>query len=122
MARILVVDDEEAVRATLKLVLEKLGHSVSTASNGNEALKRARAEAYDVVLTDIIMPEKEGIELILELRKSTAGRMRIIAMSGGGRSRNLSLLKVAEGFGADAALSKPVSKDALSECLRKLGL
>ena len=87
MANILVVDDEELVRATLRQMLESADHVVFEAANGKEALRSFENRAVDLVITDIIMPEKEGIETIIDLRK-IAPNLRIVAISGGNRARD----------------------------------
>ena len=86
MARILVIDDEELARFTLREILEAAGHEVIEASNGNEGTAFQRANPCDVVITDMIMPEKEGLETIVEL-KGEYPDLKIIAISGGGRNR-----------------------------------
>ncbi len=112
MARILIIDDEELARFTVRLILETAGHEVGEAKNGNEGLTQFRSNPYDLVITDIIMPEKEGIETIIELRKDYPD-LRIIAISGGGRTRNLDFLRLAGQFGAAVSLAKPFSDDEL---------
>ena len=112
MARIMVVDDEVALRRTIRLMLEQAGHEVIEASNGREAEEKQRAEPVSLLLVDIIMPEKEGIETIMALRREY-NNLRIIAMSGGGRVRNLRFLDIAKDLGADAALAKPFRRDEL---------
>jgi DNA-binding NtrC family response regulator len=112
MARILIIDDEEDIRLTVRLALESMGHEVTEAVNGNEGLSRFSAEKNDLVITDILMPDKEGIETIIELRKMRPD-LKIIVMSGGGRINATHVLETAKGFGADFALKKPFSIDAL---------
>lgn len=114
MARILVIDDEDLARFTIREILEAAGHVVVEAKNGNEGIAFQKAQSYDLVITDIIMPEKEGVETIIELKRDYP-TMKIIAISGGGRTRNLDFLKLAENFGADEWLSKPFSKDEILE-------
>lgn len=120
MARILVVDDEELARFTLREILEGAGHEVVEATNGNEALANQKAHPFDLIITDIIMPEKEGVETIIELKRDYPN-LKIIAISGGGRTRNLDFLNLAEEFGADKILPKPFSEQELlervNECL-----
>ena len=98
MARILVIDDEELARFTLREILEAAGHEVVEAANGNEGTAFQRANPCDIVITDMIMPEKEGLETIVEL-KGEYPDLKIIAISGGGRTRNLDFLKLAGEFG-----------------------
>ncbi|MGO9231918.1 MAG: response regulator [Bryobacteraceae bacterium] len=109
MARVLVVDNEAGVRSLLPAVPEQGGYEVIEAANGSQALEEARARRVDLVLTDLVMPEQEGIETTQALRKEVAG-IEIIAMSGllGGE-----FLEAARKLGAQAVLSKPVSADVL---------
>ena len=110
-ARILVMGDEAGVRSYLRLVLESGGYEVMEAANGKEAVKAARAGRVDLVITDLVMPEQEGIETIRVLRKDPAlADIGIIAISGalGGE-----FLEVARRLGAQAVLSKPVSAELL---------
>lgn len=112
MARILVIDDEELARFTLREILEEAGHEVMEASNGNEGTASQRTNPCDLVITDMIMPEKEGLETIAEL-KGEYPDLKIIAISGGGRTRNMDFLKLAGEFGADQVIVKPFSEDDL---------
>ena len=112
MARILVIDDEELARYTLREILEAAGHEVVEASNGNEGTTAQRFKPCDMVITDMIMPEKEGLETIIEL-KSEYPDLKIIAISGGGRTRNLDFLNLANEFGADQVIIKPFSEEDL---------
>jgi CheY-like chemotaxis protein len=108
-ARILVADDEAGVRSFLRTVLEDGGYEVIEAVNGKQALKEALARRVDLVITDLVMPEQEGIETIRALRRDAPG-IGIIAISGafGGQ-----FLKTAQLLGADAVLNKPVSAELL---------
>ena len=106
MARILLVDDEPLLRETLKIALQAAGHAVSVAQNGTAALALLTDQSFDVIVTDILMPETDGLEMIMRVRKES-GNVRIIAMSGGGRTRNMDMLDFATSFGADAVLAKP---------------
>src|SRR5215471_13095472 len=82
MARILVIDDDSLVRATARAILESAGHAVTSAADGNLGLNQCIKEPFDLVLCDIFMPNKDGIETIRQLRRSCPG-LPIIAMSGG---------------------------------------
>jgi CheY-like chemotaxis protein len=108
-ARILVADDEPGVRGFFRKVLEAGGYGVLEAANGKEALEEARAGRVDLVITDLVMPEQEGIETIQALRKEIAG-IGIIAMSGGFGE---AYLRMAHVLGAQAVLTKPVSAEQL---------
>lgn len=112
MTRILVIEDEDMVRMTIKQILEKAGHEVDVASNGKHGLERQEANPADIVVTDIIMPEMDGVETTIELR-SRFPQTKIIAISGGGRVHNLSFLEHAQQMGADVILPKPFTRDEL---------
>ena len=108
-ARILMVDDEAGVRGFLRKVLEDDGYEVIEAGDGKQALRRARSGHVDLVITDLVMPELEGIETIRALRREVPG-VRIIAISGafGGQ-----YLAMAQKLGAAAVLNKPVNAELL---------
>lgn len=111
---ILVIDDEQLIRLQIRSALELEGFTVQEAANGIEGLARIAEATPDVVITDILMPDKEGIETILELRR-TYPKIRIIAISGGGRTGNKDFLRTAKHLGADRTLAKPFG---LAELLR----
>ena len=115
---ILVVDDEIDFGKILAATLIKLGHTVTTASGGREASAEIARQKFDLVITDLVMPEKEGIELIQELAAISPGT-RIIAMSGGGVNASKSYLKIAMHMGAKAVLSKPFSTSELMSALNE---
>ena len=106
MARILVIDDDDAIRFSLKLALEDADHHVEDAANGEEGMTRFRTNPADLVITDIFMPEKEGLETIDEIKRSRP-QTKIIAMSGGGRMDPEDYLEIATRVGADRSLFKP---------------
>jgi len=109
LGRILVADDEAGVRNLLRAILEQGGYEVIEAEDGKQALKQARAGGVDLVITDLVMPEQEGIETIQVLHKELPG-IGIIAISGKSEGQ---YLKMAEMLGADAALAKPFSAELL---------
>lgn len=110
--RILVIDDEAALRQTVRRMLESAGHEIVEATNGHTGLEAFRKQKFDAVITDILMPEKEGIETILQMR-AISQSTRIVAMSGGGGAGNMDFLRMAQRLGADAALPKPFRKEQL---------
>ena len=112
MACVLIVDDDELVRFTLREMLEAMGHEVSEAASGDACLEMQKATPFDVVVTDIIMPGREGIETVIELKRNYPD-LRVIAISGGGRTHNMSYLEFASRLGADATLAKPFTSDEL---------
>lgn len=114
MARILVVDDDQGIRSYLRRKLADAGHEVSEAENGLAAARIMRDDRFTLVITDIIMPEKEGIETIMEFRKKYP-EIKIIAMSGKGN-----FLKMAQHLGADATLAKPFDFDDVLRAVASL--
>ncbi|MGQ9916415.1 MAG: response regulator [Bryobacteraceae bacterium] len=112
--RILVVDDDAGVRDVLRSMLEMAGYSVSEAENGKEAMRVLRAEGADLILTDLVMPEQEGIETIKALRQEYPD-LKVIAMSGafGG-----DYLRIAAYLGAHATLPKPIQLETLLKLVR----
>lgn len=118
MAKILLIDDEPDLRQTLRLFLENAGHTVVEAENGDDGVALHRSEAPDLVITDLIMPGKEGIETILELRRTKA-TTPIIAISGGGRLELTDFLQAARKLGAAHTLKKPFRREQLLEAVDK---
>ena len=112
MARILVIDDDAAIRLSLKLSLEDADHQVEEAANGLEGIGRFRANPADLVITDIFMPEKEGVELIDEIKRERP-ETKIIAISGGGRMNPDDYLTIARRLGAERTLLKPFDIEML---------
>lgn len=110
--RLLIIDDDELVRATLCDILEEAGFEVVETADGQQGLEAISSAPFDLVITDIFMPEKEGIETILELRRRHV-EVPIIAISGGGSTQNLEFLKFAGWLGADRILTKPIVRDQL---------
>lgn len=113
MAKILVIDDDVIVRETLTQILEDLGHLVLIAEDGKAGVAAFRADRPDLVITDIIMPEQEGIQTITEIR-GLAPEAKIIAISGGGRIGNTDFLKIARHIGANDVIAKPFDPDDLA--------
>lgn len=116
---ILVVDDEEEMRDTLERVLAAAGYRVVTASNGVEVGSILAQVHVDLVMTDLLMPEKDGTEVIAELRKKHPSTP-IVAMSGGGRMPRGEYLKIARMFGAHAILEKPFTNEQLLSTIELL--
>ena len=119
MAKVLVIDDESQVRSMVRELLEDEGYAVVDAKDGKEGLKLFRNEPTDLVITDIIMPEKEGLETILELRRFSPG-VKIIAISGGGRLVSKDCLDIAQKFGAQRVFSKPLNNNELLRAIAEL--
>ncbi len=117
--RVLVVDDQPDVCEFVAFGLQRAGFDVDVARNGREALERQQQSAADVVITDIFMPDMDGIETIDRI-KSQFPNTRIVAMSSGRSLRRQDYLSVARQIGADATLSKPFSTDELLAIVRRL--
>jgi two-component system chemotaxis response regulator CheY len=119
MATILVIDDDLGLHQLLSAMLTRQGHTVSCVPNGVEGLKALRNAPADLVLCDLFMPEKEGLETIRELHALHPG-LKIIAMSGGGpHEGSLDYLRMARAFGAVDTLDKPFSMTTLCEAVEK---
>ena len=106
MASILVIEDDEMVRELLQEILTRAGYDVTEASDGEVGIRLYRKKQPDVVITDLIMPNKEGIETIMELRRDFPD-VKIIAIAGGGHASPTRYLKMAEQLGAQRTLAKP---------------
>src|SRR5205814_9137865 len=121
MARILVIDDEEDSRALVRQALESDGHEVIPATDGAEGLALQRERPADLVITDIFMPEADGIETIHKL-KTDFPKVKVIAMSGGGRSSSMldAVRTTASALGIDAFLRKPFDFGTLLQSVRRV--
>ena len=126
MARILVIDDDSLVRATVRAILESARHAVTSAADGDLGVNQCIREPFDLVLCDIFMPNKDGIETIRHLRRSCPA-LPIIAMSGGPTVASLAgqmdILAVAQDLGATKTIAKPFTRQRLltlvDECLNR---
>ncbi len=119
MASILVVDDDPISRATLRSILEGSGHAVEETVDGVQAMKAFRKTPFDVVITDIFMPEKEGVELVREMRQEFPG-VRIIAVSGGSSSARFDSLDWIKAFGVRHTFAKPFDRQAILAAVDEL--
>jgi len=129
MGSVLIIDDEEDIRDALSMVLESAGYDVKVASNGNEAVELQRDEPADLIITDIIMPEKDGVSTIKEIRQEFPG-IRIIAISGGGGAQpteyvpdaitTTAYLAAAKDAGADRVFTKPFERKDLIKAVDEL--
>lgn len=114
MASILIVDDQPEILRALRRILESQGHTVTEAQDGKAAIQRFAVQPTDLVFTDMFMPEMDGIEFILELRKAFP-ETRVIAMSGGGILPRDQILDNADVLGADVLLRKPFTTQKVLE-------
>lgn len=120
MAHILVIDDDDAVRWIIRRAMQAEGHSVTEAANGADGLRRFAAAPVDLVITDILMPEREGIETIIELRRGHPA-LPILAISGGSATTERDgLLASADLLGATEVLPKPFELDRLRATVRAM--
>jgi DNA-binding response OmpR family regulator len=117
--RILVVDDNEDLRTTIQALLQADGFDVSVAADGEAALLQHRSRPADVVITDLFMPDKDGIETIIELKKLYPN-VKIVAMSGWTSTQGSDYLQVAREIGASVTLQKPFDPLELSRVVRQL--
>jgi len=119
MPTVLIIDDEDQVRKLTRQILELEGYSVLEAGDGDSGIAMVGQNEIDLIITDIIMPGKEGIETIFELRKATP-EVKIIAISGGGRMGPTGYLELARKFGADRAFAKPFGRKELVDAVTEL--
>jgi CheY-like chemotaxis protein len=118
MSRILIIDDEDYIRAMVQQMLDRAGYTTAVASDGREALVLQRAQPADAILTDLMMPGQEGLETIMEIRRLYPAT-KIIAMSGGGHGGVLDFLPIATQLGAARTLAKPFSREQLLAAVRE---
>jgi DNA-binding response OmpR family regulator len=119
--KILLIDDDKLVLYTLSRLFRNTGDTVLTAENGAEGMALFRRERPDLVITDIVMPEQEGLATIIEMRRESPAT-KIIAISGGLRQRDYDVLAMAAKLGADDIIAKPFEPQELLSRLIRLGL
>ena len=117
LSKILIIDDDRALRTIIRLTLEEAGYDVVDAKDGREGEKMFGEAPADLVLTDIVMPEQEGVETIMALRRDHPG-VKIIAMSGADKASHF--LDYAVKLGAQAALTKPFHRETLLDSVQAL--
>lgn len=119
MAHILIIDDERPIRLMLRKLFESEGHQVTDASDGEEGITRYHEDPADLIIMDLVMPGKEGLETIRELKREYPD-IKIIAISGGGRHTPGEYLHFAKLLGAKQIFNKPVGKEQLLEAVNAL--
>lgn len=117
MAKILVIDDDDSMRSVLRMGLETAGHLVLEAANGTEGVRQIEAGGVEVVVTDLLMPEMDGIEVIFNVRKKYPS-LKVIAISGGGQLPPEGYLKIAQRGGARRILMKPFKLEELLQAVK----
>jgi CheY-like chemotaxis protein len=115
---ICLIEDDTTVRNAMVKALNRAGYLVIPCQNGREGLQVALSENVDLIITDIIMPEVEGIEVIQRIRAKKPD-IKIIAMSGGGRVGNTDFLKIAKSVGANDVLYKPVTRSEVFAAIER---
>ena len=119
MPSILIIDDEKEICTVFKMALERAGYSVRTAMDGDAGIRMFKENPADLLIVDIIMPDKDGIETIVETRR-TFPDVKIVAVSGGGRISSDEYLKMAKTLGANRTLEKPVTREVLLKTVKEL--
>lgn len=119
MSRVLIIEDEASLRGVLRRILEQTGHTVYEAPDGRIGMALWRRERTDVVVTDIYMPYKDGIEVLLEIRKSVI-KPKVICMSGGGQRGALDWSMTALSLGADGVLMKPFDQQRFLAVMKEV--
>ena len=119
MANILLIDDDDQFRNMLRQLIERKGHDVKEASGGKEGIELYRKNPTDLIITDLIMPGKDGIETIQEFKKDFPD-IKIIAISGGGRLGPQDYLHLAKMLGAQRTLTKPIELSELLDAIEEL--
>ena len=120
MRKIFVIEDDPLVSAALNRILTQQNFEVTLAANGKECLRALEQQTPDLIVTDIIMPEMDGIELIMKLRHGSASHIPIIAISGGGMANAQGYLESAQELGADMTLKKPFTNEVLIKEIKLL--
>lgn len=119
MKQILIIDDEPDILIMLKKMIERAGYEVEIAENGLVGMGLFKTGSFDMVITDILMPEKEGLEIIRDMKQMNPD-LKIIAISGGGRISAASYLESAEIFGADMVFEKPFRQAEITGAIKSL--
>ena len=119
MVRVLVIDDNPDIRLTLQWLLESEGFTVVVAANGAEGLRLQKRQPADILVTDVFMPEQDGIETLWKFREEFP-EVPIIVMSGGSAARGTDYLAVARQLGARSTLAKPLNPQELLDVVRRL--
>ena len=120
MARILVVEDEELMREMLVDIFNDEGHDTSAAVNGVEALKAIEKDSFDLIVTDIVMPEKDGLSVILQTKRDKRD-IKVIAISGGDKTfSGKSYLRIARNIGVERTIDKPFKREKVLQAVEEV--
>lgn len=119
MANILIIDDDPQVLKLITTYMQREGHDITTAENGKQGIKKLSENRFDLLITDIVMPEQDGLEVLMWL-KTQQQRPKIIAISGGSVSLEQDMLLKLAGFYADRVMAKPVGFEPLTQAVREV--
>lgn len=119
MARILVIDDQKSILSIVRAFLTPHGHDVVTVETGAKGIAEIDADGFELVITDLLMPDTDGIEILREVRRRRSD-LPVIVMSGGGMTEAQSILDMTTSLGADRILHKPFDKAALLAAVQEL--
>ena len=120
MANLLLIEDMKGVRESLTMVLEMAGHNVTTAGTGKDGIQAEQQQNFDLVITDILMPEVDGSEVIMELKQNSDSKTPVLGMSGGGSMVSAKeALRLADEY-ADEVMQKPFSRDEILSAVDRL--
>jgi len=117
--KILLIDDEETVRLTVGEILKRAGYDVESAADGRSGLDLFQRHNFDLLITDLLMPEGDGLETIMALRRGRKP-LKIMVISGCGQTLGTEYMKIAQHLGADVSLAKPFTRAELLEAVAKL--
>ncbi len=118
--KVLVVDDKPAIRESLRIQLTSAGYDVQLETNGAEGLAAALSQSFDLIVTDVWMPELDGIEMMKRIRVDKPGQRCLLISGGRPHMPSHSSLVLAEAYGADAVLHKPFANEALLQKVNEI--
>jgi len=116
MAHVMIIDDDQYVRSVVRQMLEAAGYVVTEASSGREGIEKHEENPADLIITDIIMPDEGGLETIMKLKRDYP-KIKIIAISGGGRIVQVDFLDIAKNLGVVRTMQKPLERAELLEAV-----
>jgi len=119
MEKILLIEDDDKFRKMLSLLLQSEGYEVAEASNGRKGISTAAKEEFDLIITDIFMPDQDGLEVVQAMVKSQS-RAKTLVISGGGKGGGFQYLDYAKTFGADKTMTKPFENHEFLEAVTSL--
>ncbi len=118
--RVLIIEDDAQIQELVRIILSEEGYEVLSADNGEAGLRVVQKEDVELILMDIIMPDKEGLETIREIRQIMGNDVKIIAMSGGGKVGANTYLDLAQKMGANATIAKPFKREDILDTVAQV--